>query len=121
MGKALDREENTSTMFTDFPTAFDTKNHGLLLSKLYAHGFSKQALSFRCSYLKNIRQRAQINKKFCNLKEVVAWVTQGSIDEPFIFNFIINDIYLLICFSTLGNYADDDHLLTLGNDIQLIK
>ena len=91
-----------SAMFIDFPKAFDTINHGLLLSKLPAYGFSKQALSFR-------------------LKEVTAGVPQGSIYEPLIFNLFINDIFLFICFSTLSNYADDNHLFTTGTDIQLIK
>ena len=31
--KSLSKEENMSVMFTDFPKAFDTLNHGLLLSK----------------------------------------------------------------------------------------
>ena len=119
--KALDREENMSATFIDFSEAFDTINHGFLLSKLHAYGFSKQALSFRCSYLKNRIQRVQIDSKFSNLKGVIAVVPQGSIDEPFIFNLFINDIFLLICFSTLSNYTDDKHLFTTGTDIQLIK
>ena len=92
-------------MLIDFPQAFDTINHGLLPSKLRAYDFSKQALSFRCSYLKNGRQRVQIKNKFSNLKEVIAGVPQGSIDEPLIFNLFI----------------DDNHLITTGTNIQLIK
>ena len=119
--KSLSREENLSTMFIDFPKTFDTINHGLLPLKLRAYGFSKQALSFRCSYLKNRRQRVQINNKFSSLKEVIAGVPQGSIDKPLIFNLFVSDIFLFICFSTLSNYADDNHLFTTGTDIQLIK
>ena len=118
---ALDKEENMSAMFRDFPKAFDTINHGLLLSKLPAYGFSKQALSFRCSYLKNRRRRVQINNKFSSLKEVIAGVPQGSIDKPLILNLFINDIFRFICFSTLSNYVDDNHLFTTGTDIKLIK
>ena len=103
------------------PKALDTIKHDLLLSKLPAYGFSKQALSFRCSYLKNKRRRVQINNKFSSLKEAIAGVPQGSIDEPLIFNLFINDIFLFICFSTLSNYTDDNHLFTTGTDIQLIK
>ena len=110
-----------SAMFIDFPKAFDTINHDVLLSKLPAYGFSKQALSFRCSYLKKRRRRVQINNKFSSLKEVIAGVPQGSIDEPLIFNLFINDIFLFICFSALSNYADHNHLFTIGTDIQLIK
>ena len=119
--KALDKEENMSAIFMDLSKAFDTINHDLLLAKLKAYGFSKQALSFMCSYLKNRRQRVQINNKFSSLKEVIAGVPQGSIDEPLIFNLFIHDIFLFICFSTLSNYADDNHLFTTGTDTQLIK
>ena len=115
--KALDGEENMS----NFSKAFETINHGFLLSKLHAYGFSKQALSFRCSYLKNRKQRVQIKNKFSSLKEVIAGFPQGSIDEPLIFNLFINDRFLFICFSTLSNYADDNNLFTTGTDIQLIK
>ena len=52
---------------------------------------------------------------------MIVGVPQGSIDESLIFNFLINDIFLSICFSTLSNYADDNHLFTTGTDIQLIK
>ena len=119
--KGLSKEVNMSAMFIDSPKVFDTTNHDLLLSKLPAYGFSKQTLSFRCSYLKNSRWRVQINNKFSSLKEVIAGVPQGSIDEPLIFNLFINDIFLVICFSTLSNYTDDNHLFATGTDIQLIK
>ena len=55
--KALDKEKTMSAIFMDLSKVFDTINHGLLLAKLKAYGFSKQALSFMCGYLKNRRQR----------------------------------------------------------------
>ena len=51
--KVFDKEENMSAIFIDFWKVFDTTNHGLLLAKLIEYGFSKQALSFMFSYLKN--------------------------------------------------------------------
>ena len=119
--KALDKEENMSAIFMDLSKAFDTINHALLLAKLKTYGFSKQALSFMCSYLKNKRQRVQTNNKFCSLNKVIAGVRQGSIDGPLLFNLFINDLFLFICFSTLSNYADDNNLFATGTDIQLIN
>ena len=89
----------------DLSNAFYTINDGLLLAKLEAYGFSKQALGFMRSYLNNRRQRFQINNKFSSLKEVKGGVPQGSIDGPFLFNLFINDLFLFICFSALSNYA----------------
>ena len=37
----------------DLSKAFDTINHQLLLAKLHAYGFSKQASAIICSYLSN--------------------------------------------------------------------
>ena len=84
--KALDKGENMSAKFMDLSKAFDSINHGLLLAKLKVYGFSKETLSFMCSYLKNRRQRVQINNKFSSLKEVIAGVPQGSIDGPLLFH-----------------------------------
>ena len=39
----------------DLPKAFDTINHDLVLAKLKASGFSKQALNFMCNDFKNKR------------------------------------------------------------------
>ena len=40
----------------DLSKAFDTINPDLLLAKLKASGFSKQALNFMCNHVKNKRQ-----------------------------------------------------------------
>ena len=47
--KALDKEENMSAILMNLSKSFDTINHDLLLAKLKACGFSKQALSLMCS------------------------------------------------------------------------
>ena len=121
MKKALDKEENMSALLMNLSKAFDTINHDHLLAKLKVYGFSKQALSFMCSYLKNKKQRVQIKNKFSSLNKVIAGVPQDSIDGPLLFNLFINDFFIFICFSTLSNYADYNNFFTTGTDIQLIN
>ena len=119
--KALYKEKNMPAMFMDISKAFDTINNGLLLAKLKAYGFSKQALNSMCSYLKNRRQRFQIDNKLNSLKEVIAEVPQGSIDAPLLFSVFINDLFLFTCVSVLNNYADDNNLSTTKTNIQLMN
>ena len=73
-----------------------------------------------CSYLKNRKQRTQINNNFSSEKNIIAGVPQGSIDGPLLFNLFINDLIFFIT-TFLSNYADDNSLYNTGKDLELIK
>ena len=119
--KALDKKEYICVLFMDLSKAFDTINHDLLLAKLHAYGFSINALNLMCSYLKNRKQRVQINSNFSTTKSVIAGVPQCSIDGPLLFNLFINDLVLFLTETMLSNYADDNNLFSIGRDLNKVK
>ena len=90
--KALDIKGYICVLFMDLSRAFNTINRDLLLAKLHAYGFLRNALNLMCSYLKNRKQRLQSNSNFSATKTVIAGVLQGSKDGPLLFNFFINDL-----------------------------
>ena len=118
---ALDKSESVCALFMDLSKAFDTINHDLLLAKLKAYGFSREALTLMCSYLKNRKQKVVINNSASTTQTVIAGVPQGSIDGPLLFNLFINDLVLFIEYTALGNYADDNNLSITGTNIENIK
>ena len=59
-----DNKGYTGAVLMDLSKAFDTINHELLIAKLHAYGFSKQALKILFSYMSDRWQRTKINKSF---------------------------------------------------------
>ena len=80
----------------DLSKAFDTVNHGLLLLKLKAYGFSEDALTLMCTYKKKQKQRVVINNSASITETVIAGVPQGSADGLLLFSVFINNLVLVI-------------------------
>ena len=118
---ALDKSESVCALFMNLSKAFDTINHDLLLAKLKAYGFSREALTLMCSYLKNRKQKVVINNSASTTQTVIAGVPQGSIDGPLLFNLFINDLVFFIEYTALRNYADDNNLSITGTKIENLK
>ena len=105
----------------DLSKAFDTLNHDLLIAKLGAYGFEKDALRYIKSYLKNRKQRVRVNKTFIEWERITTGVPQGSILGPLPLNIFLNDLFLFVSNASISNYADDNTLYTFGDNLKKNK
>ena len=94
--KCLDDGNLVGAILMDLSKAFDCIPHDLLIAKLHAYGFHKNALNYIYGYLKGRRQGVRLNSVYSKFLYILAGVPQGSILGPILFNIFINDFdYLL--------------------------
>ena len=69
--KARDMGLTTGILLTDLTKAFDCISHELLIAKLNACGFSKNALDLVYDYLNGRKQRTKVIESFSTWLEII--------------------------------------------------
>ena len=90
----------------DLSKAFDCLDHELLVAKLHAYGFNRQALNQIDSLIER-QQRVKINGSFSTLNCASLAAPQGSVSGPLLFNICINNFFYLVKDAEVCNYVDD--------------
>ena len=108
--EAMDVKKLTLIVLLDLSKAFDSIDHGRLLTKLKALGVGRAALEWFRSYLFGRQQYVRIGSEASSLGAISHGVPQGSILGPALFTIYINDVPNNLEFGSLESYVDDSKL-----------
>ncbi len=104
--------QHVGVVLMDLSKAFDAIPHGLLLTKLYTYGISKDVCNVTRVKLDDVRS---------SWKCIVRVVPHGSQSGPHIFNIFQNDLFYFLeglCQTT--NYADNNSLASKIGYLQIL-
>ena len=114
--RSIERGKVFDALIADLCKAFGCLNHGLIIAKLNAYGFSLPALRLSHDYLSNRKQRTKI-KQFIRYMDGYCAGPQGSIFVPLLFNLLLADLFFIGTSTNIANYADNNTPNATPNDI----
>ena len=73
------------------------------------------------SYLTNRWKRTKINKSFSRWTDLLQGVPQGSVLGPLLFNIYLNDLFFLVDYIKVCNFADDTTFFACNKDLGSLR
>ena len=107
MKTARDNKEFCAVILTDLSKTFDCICHDILIPKLNAYGFDRNALKLIYDYLRDRSQNTKVGSSFSAYLDIIHGVQQGSILESRLFNIDLCDLFFEDYSSDFATFADD--------------
>ena len=104
-------------MYLDFQKAFDSVPHKRLLSKLKGYGIQGNPLKWIENFLKDRKQRVQVEGSSSEWADVTSGIPQGSVFGPLLILIYINDLPG-VEHSFIKLFADDAKLYAVLNTVR---
>ena len=113
------KKEVCGAILTDLSKVLYCISHDLLIAKLNAYGFDKNALNVIHNYLFGRSQKTKVGSSFSDLLDILYGVPQGSILGPLLFNINLCDLFLSEYSSEFSNFTDDTTLYECGKNSRM--
>ena len=114
----LDKKVYAGDILMVLSKAFVIINYGLLVAKLSAYGFIKEAVELILSWLNNRKKRVKINKTFISWKELLCGVPQRSVLGPILLYIYLSTLFLILKKINFCNFTSDTFLLCVTKTLQ---
>ena len=119
--KHMDKGQLTVSLNLDLRKAFDTVNHGRLLSKLELSRIKSKELLWLQSYLFSRQQSVAFEHTYSKRQYIMCGVPQGSILGTLLLFIYVNDLHLRLENYNVTMYADDIVIYYTSSESKVIK